>query len=72
MTEDEIQDAFAEYGEVKNCIVNLDRRTGFLKGYALLEYESSEDAKAAIKGLNGSKLSDRQIKVDWAFKKPPL
>jgi RNA-binding protein 8A len=56
---------------VKNCIVNLDRRTGFLKGYAMLEYETSEEAKAAIKALNGSKLADKVIKVDWAFKKPP-
>jgi len=51
--------------------VNLDRRTGFLKGYAMLEYETSEEAKAAIKALNGSKLADKVIKVDWAFKKPP-
>ena len=51
--------------------MNLDRRTGFLKGYALLEYETADEAKAAIKALNRSKLADREIKVDWAFKKPP-
>jgi len=50
--------------------VQLDRRTGFLKGYALLEYESKSEAKAAIKALNGSKLAEKEIKVDWAFKKP--
>lgn len=41
-----------------------------MKGYALLEYESGDEAKAAIKGLNKTKLADKEIKVDWAFKKP--
>eukprot|EP00388_Colpodella_angusta_P048109 GDKK01075144.1.p1 GENE.GDKK01075144.1~~GDKK01075144.1.p1 ORF type:complete len:156 (-),score=29.42 GDKK01075144.1:121-564(-) len=67
--EDDILDKFSEYGTVKNIHVNLDRRTGFVKGYALVEFEELSDAQSAIKGLDGKKLLDQVIQVDWAFKK---
>ncbi|CAB1116071.1 unnamed protein product [Ectocarpus sp. CCAP 1310/34] len=67
--EDDIMDKFSEYGAVKNLHVNLDRRTGFVKGYCLVEFEKKEEAQAAIDEMDGSQLLDQDISVSWAFVK---
>jgi len=70
--DDDLQNAFGEYGDIKNLHLNLDRRTGFVKGYALIEYERSEEARNAIENLNGSVLLTQTIYVDWAFSSGPI
>eukprot|EP00922_Rhytidocystis_sp_ex-Travisia-forbesii_P015310 GHVS01022839.1.p2 GENE.GHVS01022839.1~~GHVS01022839.1.p2 ORF type:complete len:157 (+),score=28.46 GHVS01022839.1:249-719(+) len=65
--EEDLHEVFGNFGDIKNLHLNLDRRTGFVKGYAFIEYEKFSQAKEAIAKMNGEMLLDQEIHVDWGF-----
>eukprot|EP00301_Raphidiophrys_heterophryoidea_P025045 c8307_g1_i1.p1 GENE.c8307_g1_i1~~c8307_g1_i1.p1 ORF type:complete len:219 (+),score=44.95 c8307_g1_i1:50-658(+) len=69
--EDHILDVFQEFGDLVNMHLNLDRRTGYVKGYAFVEFTGLDEAQNARAKLNGTKLLDTEITVDFAFKQAP-
>ena len=69
--EEDILGAFGEYGDVRNIHVNLDRRTGFVKGYVLIEYAERKEADAAIKAMNGADMLGQTLGCDFAFREGP-
>ena len=68
----DVHDIFSDYGEVSNIHLNPDRRTGFSKGYALLEFQEASAAETAIREMNGKTILDKEIQVGWAFSSKPI
>jgi len=68
LNEKEVETAFAEYGPVLN-IFSRDNQGKRLKGFAFVQFACRLDAQKAITGLNGQKLGDRVVAIDWALTK---
>ena len=65
-TEDQLRQAFEGYGEVSTVRVITDRESGKAKGFAFVEMSATDEATAAISGLNGQDLNGRAINVNEA------
>jgi RNA recognition motif-containing protein len=65
-TEAALRTLFAEFGEVESINLITDRDTGRPKGFGFVEMATDQAAQAAIGGLNGKTVDDREIKVDKA------
>ncbi|CAG9316992.1 RBM8A [Blepharisma stoltei] len=68
--EDDIYEAFADFGPIKDLQLNFNRRTGGSSTYALVSYENLDHAQAAISDMNGRNFLGNILNVDFAFKKP--
>jgi RNA recognition motif-containing protein len=66
VTDNDLRDAFAEFGEVSRANVIMDRDTGRSKGFGFVEMPDNAQAEAAINGLNEKPLSGRAIRVNEA------
>lgn len=65
-TDDELQQAFADYGTVASAVIIKDRETGRSKGFGFVEFESDDEGKAAETAMNGKELGGRSITVNQA------
>jgi len=65
-TEDQLRQAFQGYGEVSTVKIITDRESGQPKGFAFVEMPTSNEANAAIGGLNGRELNGRALSVNQA------
>ena len=64
MNEGDIVIVFSQYGEVVDCRLARDQKTGKPKGFAFLAYEDQRSTIIAVDNLNGIELCGRTILVD--------
>ena len=66
VTEDDLKNAFSEFGEVSSVKIIIDKFSGRSKGFGFVEMPSNSEADKAIKALNGKAFNGRSIKVNQA------
>jgi len=66
ITDDSLNQHFAEFGGVNSAKVMMDRDTGRSKGFGFVEMGSDAEAQAAIRGLNAKSMEGRAIVVNEA------
>jgi RNA recognition motif-containing protein len=64
--DDDLQQAFSQYGTVASAKVMMERETGRSKGFGFVEMGSDAEAKAAIEGMNGQQSGGRALVVNEA------
>jgi RNA recognition motif-containing protein len=66
VTDQDLQEAFSEVGQVDSSQVIMDRATNRSRGFGFVEMATEEAADAAVKKLNGREIKGRPIRVNEA------
>ena len=65
-TEEAMETAFAEYGEVSSARVVVDRFSGRSRGFGFVQMKDDTDAETAIQALNGKEFQGGELTVNQA------
>jgi len=65
-TEEDLRQAFAQYGNVSKVNVVMDRETNRPRGFAFVEMGDGKEAATAIQELNLKEINGRAITVNEA------
>ena len=71
VTQESLQQLFAQAGTVESATVITDRATGRSKGFGFVEMSSDQEATDAISKLNGTDFEGRAIAVSEARPQAP-
>jgi len=66
VTNENIREAFASFGQVTSARVIKDKYSGQSRGFGFVEMATQSQAQTAIKSLNGKQLMGREISVSEA------
>jgi cold-inducible RNA-binding protein len=69
--DEQLRQAFAEFGTLVSASVVVDRMTGQPRGFGFVEFERADHAERAIQSLNGQELDGRTLNVNVARDREP-
>ncbi|HCM52155.1 TPA: RNA-binding protein [Candidatus Saccharibacteria bacterium] len=64
--DNKLKELFAQFGTVVSAQVIVDRDSNQSKGFGFVEMKTEDEAKEAIKALNGKDMDGRSIMVNEA------
>lgn len=70
LKEDELKELFEKHGLVTKATIIIDKISRLNKGFGFIEMPNEEEAKEAIKHINGMELMGRTLVVNKSEKKP--
>ena len=65
-TENDLQDAFAQFGTVTETNLMMDRMTNRPRGFGFVTMSTADEAQKAIAAMNGAQLDGRALTVNVA------
>ncbi len=66
VTEDDLREAFSEFGQVDSASIINDKFSGRSKGFGFVDMPNESEAREAIESMNEKDLNGRTIKVNEA------
>jgi cold-inducible RNA-binding protein len=66
VSNEQLEELFGAFGQVKSAQVVMDRDTGRSKGFGFVEMSDGAGAQAAIDGMNGKEVDGRSLTVNEA------
>lgn len=66
VSQEDLSEAFSEYGTVRRVQMPVDRETGKPRGFGFVEMSSDEEEDKAIEALDGAEWMGRDLKVNKA------
>ncbi len=71
LSDSDLQNAFAKFGEVEDAVVIKDRDSGRSRGFGFVTFADAESADKATSEMNETQLDGRSIKVSEAKERVP-
>jgi RNA recognition motif-containing protein len=66
LSEDELREVFAAFGEVSSAKIIVDKFSGRSRGFGFVEMPNKKEGESAIADLNGKEMKGRALRVSEA------
>lgn len=67
-TEEQIHELFSSCGPLKRVVMGLDKHARTPCGFCFVEFHTRADAEDCVHYLNGARLDEREVRIDFDWR----